>query len=273
MNYIKEINAFYIKMETEPLSFGAVSLWHTLLHINNLTDWVKQFTVAQAVLCYISGLSDSGFSRARAELRDKGFITYMSRGTKAPVYEMISCVRSNVADAGKEEFPTRKVDTKHTFDKDCSENTTDTKSEIMINELIRDKNKVTMNKDVNEDMDEMVTDEVMEDVNEDVNEDVTEVSAEDAGTLYKQNNTKQNINKTTTSSNSRVVPFGSILFFTNHFDKPTNNVHQQLIKWIKNMGDELVLQALKQTTDNGKAWTYAVGILKKWQKNRLFTPE
>ncbi len=39
------------------------------------------------------------------------------------------------------------------------------------------------------------------------------------------------------------------------------------------MGDEPVLQALKRTTDNGKAWTYAVGILKKWQKNRLFTPE
>lgn len=35
------------------------------------------------------------------------------------------------------------------------------------------------------------------------------------------------------------------------------------------MGDEPVLQALKRTTDNGKAWTYAVGILKKMAKESI----
>lgn len=47
MNYIREINAFYDRMEQEPLSGSAVSLWHTLLHINNKAhqEWSSRWQV------------------------------------------------------------------------------------------------------------------------------------------------------------------------------------------------------------------------------------
>ncbi|GAA0486431.1 DnaD domain protein [Salinibacillus aidingensis] len=91
MNYIQEINAFYTLGVTNPVSNSAVSLWHALMHINNLTRWRKTFTVAATVLKTKSGLKDSAFKRARKELVDKGYIHVRSRGgNQAPEYQMVS---------------------------------------------------------------------------------------------------------------------------------------------------------------------------------------
>ncbi|MFA1822759.1 DnaD domain-containing protein [Virgibacillus oceani] len=90
MNYIKEINAFYDHMERNPLSASAVTLWHTLMHINNKARWVKTFTVAAPVIRMKSGLKDSSFKRARTELKEKGYIDFQSRSrNQAPVYRMV----------------------------------------------------------------------------------------------------------------------------------------------------------------------------------------
>lgn len=97
MNYIKEINAFYVEIETNPLSANAGMLWHTLLHMNNRTRWIKEFSVAAMVLCYKSGLSNSSFKRARTELTKKGYISFRSRSPQAAMYQIISLV--NKADA------------------------------------------------------------------------------------------------------------------------------------------------------------------------------
>lgn len=95
MNYIKQINAFYQRQETNQLSSGAANLWHTLMHINNRAGWVKAFTVAATVLCSKANLADSTFKRARMELRDKGYIHYESRGgNRAARYQMVSLEQS-----------------------------------------------------------------------------------------------------------------------------------------------------------------------------------
>ena len=276
MNYIKEINAFYIKMETEALSTGAVALWHALLHINNRAGWIKRFTVAAAVLCYKTGLSESGFRRARQELREKRLISFESRGTKAPVYEMISCVREEVGDGG------------YVVVEDHSGNKANMSNQRVVSKEVGCAGKVKVDagrresedvvQEVGGNVNRAVTTVMVEDVAEDVNEDVTEVvnevAAEVVGTLYKQNNTKQNINKTTTtSSNSRVIFFRSIEFYTEHFKTPSKYVHQQIMKWIEVMGDELVVQALQRTVENGKEWPYTVGILKRWHSQQLLTVE
>lgn len=96
MNYIKEINAFYMEIETNPLSASAVALWHALMQVNNRARWIEEFTVAAQVLFLKSGLPESTFKRARLELRDKGFIVYTSRGSQAPAYQMISLVKDLV---------------------------------------------------------------------------------------------------------------------------------------------------------------------------------
>src|SRR5690625_4018750 len=90
MNYIQEINAFYARVETKPLSGSAVCLWQTLMHVNNRAHWVDEFTVAASVLCGKSGLASSTFKRARTELKEKGYIQVTSRGTKAPIYQVVS---------------------------------------------------------------------------------------------------------------------------------------------------------------------------------------
>src|SRR5699024_7475965 len=93
MNYLKEINAFHIWQETNPLTASAAHLWSVLMHVNNRTRWKKEFTVAASVLCVKSALSESTFRRARKELSDKGYIHYKSQGAnRAAVYQMISLV-------------------------------------------------------------------------------------------------------------------------------------------------------------------------------------
>src|SRR5699024_8280529 len=97
---IKEINSFYVKIETNPLSASATVLWYTLMHINNRTRWSKEFSVAAAVLCLKSGLPNSTFKRARTELRDKGYITFTSRGRQAPLYQIISLIEKDEVEEG-----------------------------------------------------------------------------------------------------------------------------------------------------------------------------
>src|SRR5690625_1781065 len=93
MNYLKEINAFHIWQETNPLTASAAHLWSVLMHVNNRTRWKKEFTVAASVLCVKSALSESTFRRARKELAEKGYIRYKSQGAnRAAVYQMISLV-------------------------------------------------------------------------------------------------------------------------------------------------------------------------------------
>ena len=101
MNYIKEINAFHIWQETNPLTTSAAHLWSVLMHVNNRTGWLKEFTVAASVLCVKSALSESTFRRARKELSDKGYIHYKSQGAnRAAVYQMISLVRFEEEECG-----------------------------------------------------------------------------------------------------------------------------------------------------------------------------
>ncbi|WP_085994137.1 DnaD domain-containing protein [Oceanobacillus senegalensis] len=93
MNYIKEVNAFYDRMETDPLSSSATSLWFALMHIYNKTRWCPSFTVAGTVLRMKSGLKVTSFKRARTELKEKGYIDYQSRSRgQAPIYQMKSLV-------------------------------------------------------------------------------------------------------------------------------------------------------------------------------------
>ena len=91
MNYIKEINAFYDRLELNSLSSSAIALWHALMHINNKAAWTTEFTVALSVLSVKSGLSERTISNARNELKQKGYIDFKSRkGNKSALYKLNS---------------------------------------------------------------------------------------------------------------------------------------------------------------------------------------
>ncbi|WP_100523451.1 helix-turn-helix domain-containing protein [Mycobacteroides abscessus] len=96
MNYLKEINAFYDRLETNPLSTSAIALWYALMHINNKAGWVEWFAVAASVLSVKSGLSDRTITNARNELKVKGYIDFKSRkGNQAPIYTLVSLSEIN----------------------------------------------------------------------------------------------------------------------------------------------------------------------------------
>ena len=93
MNYIREINAFYDWLETNHLSVSAISLWYSLMHINNKTGWKNEFTVALSVLAAKSGLSPRAVTNARKELAEKERIIWESRdGNQSAKYRVNSLV-------------------------------------------------------------------------------------------------------------------------------------------------------------------------------------
>lgn len=90
MNYIKLLNAFYDRLETNPLSTSAIVLWHALVHVNNKTGWRNEFSVAVSVLRIKTGLSEKSVTNARNELDQKGYLFFKSRkGNQSALYQII----------------------------------------------------------------------------------------------------------------------------------------------------------------------------------------
>lgn len=93
MNYLLQINAFYDRLELNPLNSSEIALWHALMSINNKAAWSNTFTVASSVLCRRSGIKDtsksSNFYKARNALTQQGFITWESRkGNQSAKYSI-----------------------------------------------------------------------------------------------------------------------------------------------------------------------------------------
>lgn len=90
MNYIKELNGFREWLFANDLPANAVSLWYTLMSINNSAGWKKRFNAPNAVVWQLSGLTKQGLLDARNKLKEQNLIKFESgkRG-QASVYEMI----------------------------------------------------------------------------------------------------------------------------------------------------------------------------------------
>ena len=91
MNYIKQLNTFYEMIMTNPLSSGQIALWSALMHINNKCSWIEWFSVSSSRLQEITGLSESGISKARNVLKQRGFIDFKKSSNRkvAPKYKII----------------------------------------------------------------------------------------------------------------------------------------------------------------------------------------
>ena len=97
VNYIVELNGFYARLLTQPLSSDAQALWGVLMHLCNRAGWPPHFTVASSTLLGLLGYSYSALSRARTELVEAGLITHTPRpGRLAPYYTLHSFCRKSV---------------------------------------------------------------------------------------------------------------------------------------------------------------------------------
>ena len=106
---IDELNAFYDRLETNPLTPSAIALWHALAYIrdkNGLSEW---FAVAASSLCAKAGIKEDTFYKVRNTLEQKGYIEVKSRrGNQAALYRISVCTRKNTDDFTDKEIRTRK---------------------------------------------------------------------------------------------------------------------------------------------------------------------
>ena len=214
MNYIKEINAFYDHIEMNPLSASAVTLWHTLMHINNKARWTATFTVAAPVIRLKSGLKDSSFKRARTELKEKGYIDFESRSRNlAPIYRMVRLSE------GEEEL----VATQNLVD--------GAEAKMEVGGLM----------------------------NQVADEGVDHLRAREVGALIKRKENKK-------KQNNPIPAEEAIVFFQDNFGVASAYVSEEILHWVNQSGEQLVLHAMKRALDRGKAsWGYVRAILKNWR--------
>ena len=76
MNYIEQLNAFFIKKEQDALSSRAQCLYFNLLGLNNRYRWAAWFSVSGLFLQGMTGLSRNQLTQARTELMQKGYLCY-----------------------------------------------------------------------------------------------------------------------------------------------------------------------------------------------------
>ena len=76
------------RLYKQKLSAGQVSLWYTLMSINNKAGWSTWFTAANATLESLSGLSRSGIVKNRNVLKQLNLIDFSSNGRKATSYRV-----------------------------------------------------------------------------------------------------------------------------------------------------------------------------------------
>lgn len=88
VNYITTINSFWNLATINPLSTGQVALFFALLHLNNNSRWTEWFQAPNQVLSVLTGMSRSGILKARNELKQRGYIDFRERGTKATLYKL-----------------------------------------------------------------------------------------------------------------------------------------------------------------------------------------
>lgn len=211
MNYLKQINAFHLKIDLEPISVNARSLWFTLMDINNRLGWKEVFTVAMSTLISKSGLAESSLRRARNELEDNGLIHVTSgTGNKAAAFRMV-CLYENVEGNlnGK----------------------TEDKKEKHVQQEQKPADKVEDNPA--------------------------------PFFKHKQKNKQKKTNKTDAAR-----------FYQENFGVITAYVADDLLNWVHDVGDALVLEALRRALERNKAsWGYVKSILKNWAKKGIFTVE
>jgi len=91
LNYIKQLNEFYSTLDYKPLSANSIAIYFVLLQVANKTGWIDKFKVANTVLMSKCDLNMQKLIRARNNLINQGYITYLKGKNQndAPIYSII----------------------------------------------------------------------------------------------------------------------------------------------------------------------------------------
>ena len=254
MNYLKQVLALNQLQLRDPLSKGQYMLFHALLNVNNDCGWIEWFEVASIRLELFSQMSREGVQKARKELIERGLIEFKSNGTRAGSYRLKKLYEDSTQSSTQ-------VSTQ-----DSTQSSTQTNTEI---EPLSTPLPTQLEKNT-----QMST--------QDSTQSSTQGSTQDSTPLNKLNKTK--LNKSKVNSCSSYTEMSTEKSADNDDNKTTENVfefyqknfgilssfiQEDILYWIRDIGDGLVLEALKRALEQNKEYGYAKKIMQSWVRKGI----
>ena len=254
MNYLKQVLALNQLQLRDPLSKGQYMLFHALLNVNNDCGWIDWFEVASIRLELFSQMSREGVQKARKELIERGLIEFKSNGTRAGSYRLKKLYEDS----------TQSSTQVSTQDSTQSSTQTNTEIEPLSTPLPTQLEKNTQTS------------------TQDGTQSSTQGSTQDSTPLNKQNKIKQNKSKLNSCSsytdtsdeksadnNDNKTTENVFEFYQKNFGILSSFIQEDILYWIRDIGDGLVLEALKRALEQNKEYGYAKKIMQSWVRKGI----
>lgn len=250
MNYLKQVLALNQLQLRDPLSKGQYMLFHALMNVNNDCGWIEWFEVASIRLELFSQMSREGVQKARKELIERGLIEFKSNGTRAGSYRLKKLYE----------------DSTQSSTQDSTQISTQKNTEI---EPLSTPLTTRIEKNT-----QMST--------QDSTQGGTQGSTQDSTPLNKLNKTKLNKSKVNScSSDTEISDEKSsdkddnkttenvFEFYQKNFGILSSFIQEDILYWIRDIGDGLVLEALKRALEQNKEYGYAKKIMQSWVRKGI----
>lgn len=254
MNYLKQVLALNQLQLRDPLSKGQYMLFHALLNVNNDCGWIDWFEVASIRLELFSQMSREGVQKARKELIERGLIEFKSNGTRAGSYRL------------KKLYEDSTQTSTQLSTQDSTQISTQTNAEI---EPLSTPLTTQLEKNT-----QMST--------QDSTQSSTQGSTQDSTPLNKLNKTKLNKSKVNSCSSytemsteksadkdDNKTTENVFEFYQKNFGILSSFVQEDILYWIRDIGDGLVLEALKRALEQNKEYGYAKKIMQSWVRKGI----
>lgn len=254
MNYLKQVLALNQLQLRDPLSKGQYMLFHALLNVNNDCGWIEWFEVASIRLELFSQMSREGVQKARKELIERGLIEFKSNGTRAGSYRLKKLYEDSTQTSTQ-------VSTQ-----DSTQSSTQINTEI---EPLSTPLPTQLEKNT-----QMST--------QDSTQISTQGSTQDSTPLNKLNKTKLNKSKVNSCSSytemstekssdddDNKTTENVFEFYQKNFGILSSFIQEDILYWIRDIGDGLVLEALKRALEQNKEYGYAKKIMQSWVRKGI----
>ena len=254
MNYLKQVLALNQLQLRDPLSKGQYMLFHALLNVNNDCGWIEWFEVASIRLELFSQMSREGVQKARKELIERGLIEFKSNGTRAGSYRL----------------------------KKLYEDSTQTSTQVSTQDSTQDSTQI--NTEI-EPLSTPLTTRIEKNTQmstQDSTQSSTQGSTQDSTPLNKLNKTKLNKSKVNSCSSytemsteksadkdDNKTTENVFEFYQKNFGILSSFVQEDILYWIRDIGDGLVLEALKRALEQNKEYGYAKKIMQSWVRKGI----
>lgn len=246
MNYLKQVLALNQLQLRDPLSKGQYMLFHALLNVNNDCGWIDWFEVASIRLELFSQMSREGVQKARKELIERGLIEFKSNGTRAGSYRLKKLYEDSTQTSTQ-------VSTQ-----DSTQSSTQINTEI---EPLSTPLPTQLEKNT-----QMST--------QDSTQDSTPLNKLNKTKLNKSkvnscsSDTEQNTEKSADNDDNKTTE-NVFEFYQKNFGILSSFIQEDILYWIRDIGDGLVLEALKRALEQNKEYGYAKKIMQSWVRKGI----